>query len=308
MNEITIIIPTYNRAPLLALALEGYLRQSRPELIKELLVVDDGSTDSTCATVTELCRRSPFPIRYLRQDNKGPAAARNLGIREACSSTVLFSDSDIVPSGSLVREHVEWHEKYPAPEVAVLGYVTWPTHPCPTPFMKWYGEAGPLFAYRTFGAKRELSFLHFYSCNLSLKREFLLAHGQFDEEFRSAAYEDIELGYRLNKSGLRLCYNRNAIAYHHQFFFFFDACRKARNNAAAIRVFLRKEAGQHVLQPRIQRRSRLPFRFARWMAMRTVNMLMPFEQFLDSHLPLPDIVYRLFFWYHAIRPIDLSER
>src|ERR1017187_5413753 len=95
-NSLSVIIPTYNREKLLAKALEAYLAQSSPQLVHELLVVDDGSTDNTESIVRGFSSRSPFPIRYLRQPNKGPAAARNLGIREAASSLVLFTDSDIV--------------------------------------------------------------------------------------------------------------------------------------------------------------------------------------------------------------------
>src|SRR5258708_26630688 len=83
MDSLTVVIPTFNRAPVLKKALEAYLTQGAPEGIYELLVVDDGSTDETPSLVDEISRRAPFPIRYFRQENKGPAAARNVGIREA---------------------------------------------------------------------------------------------------------------------------------------------------------------------------------------------------------------------------------
>src|SRR6266446_4734746 len=192
-NSLSVIIPTYNREKVLAKALEAYLMQSSPHLIHELLVVDDGSTDATQALVLAFSNRSPFPIRYLRQPNKGPAAARNLGIREAASSIVLFTDSDIVPQHDLVVQHLDWHRKNPQPGAAVLGYVTWPPEIKATPFMRWYGEDGALFAYRRLRGKREVDFHFFYTCNLSVKVGFLRSCAQFDEDFKSAAYEDIEL-------------------------------------------------------------------------------------------------------------------
>ena len=145
----------------------------------------------------------------------------------------LFSDSDIIPERDLVEQHLAWHRMNPHDNVAVLGYVTWDPAVKATPFMRWYGESGPLFAFRQFRKRREVSFRFFYSCNLSLKTKFLRAHGQFDEDFRSAAYEDIELGYRLSKKDLQLLYNPAAIAYHHQFFSFEDACRKAQGSGTA---------------------------------------------------------------------------
>jgi len=304
-DSLTVIIPTYNRGAVLKKALDAYRMQSAPELIRELIVVDDGSTDCTEALVLEASRDSPFPVRYLRQANKGPAAARNYGIREARSSIVLFTDSDIVPEGDLVSQHVAWHKELPDRRVAVLGFVTWPANPKPTPFMKWYGEDGILFGYRRFRHKNELSFRNFYTCNVSLKTEFLKACGGFDEDFKRAAYEDIELGYRLSKAGLRLLYNSHAIAYHHQFFSFADACGKSRGNEGAVRVFLQKEAGRVLLGPGLKRRSRLWFRVAKGITVTAATVLRPARRLLNSYIPLPRFVYRLFFWYDTTRSADI---
>ena len=87
-EEISVIIPTYDRAGLLPRAIRSVLGQSRPPT--EVVVVDDGSTDGT-----ERLVRSEFPtVRYLRQENRGVAAARNHGIREARGEWVAFLDSD----------------------------------------------------------------------------------------------------------------------------------------------------------------------------------------------------------------------
>jgi len=60
----------------------------------ELVIVDDGSTDTTAQHVEEAACRASFPIRYLRQENKGAAAARNAGIKEAQGDILCFLDSD----------------------------------------------------------------------------------------------------------------------------------------------------------------------------------------------------------------------
>src|ERR1700694_1405933 len=289
MDALTVVIPTYNRAAVLKKALDAYRMQSAPELIRELIVVDDGSTDGTETMVLPMSQESSFPVRYLRESNKGPAAARNYGIREARSRIILFTDSDIVPERDLVSQHVEWHRESPQTSVAILGYVTWPADPKPTPFMRWYGEEGALFAYRRFRHKQQLDFRFFYTCNLSLKTDFLRNSGEFDEDFKSAAWEDIELGYRLNKVGLRLLYNTRAIAYHHQFFSFGDTCHKAQASAAARQVFLQKEAGRHFVEERRRRESQLRFRIAKWTATGMATALKPVRFLLDSKVPLPSI-------------------
>ena len=294
-NSLSVIIPTFNRKGLLGKALSGYLAQSSPQLIRELLVVDDGSTDGTESLVGEFSKRSPFPIHYFPQPNKGPAAARNVGIREARSNLVLFTDSDIVPKGDLVEQHIAWHQRNPNLNTAVLGYVTWPLEIKATPFMRWYGE-GRLFEFDKLRNKREASFHTFYTCNLSLKTEFLRTSGQFDEEFKRAAFEDVELGYRLSKQGLRLLYNTAAIGYHYQFFSFADACRKTLGNAAAAQLFLQKEAGQQDLQAIQRRHARARYSLAKTVAAGVARLLFPARRLIDSSIPLPSVVYYLFLW------------
>jgi len=89
---ISAIIPTYNRAAFLARAIGSVLAQRRPCF--ELIVVDDGSTDETCALVERLAADAPVPIRLVRQANRGAAAARNTGIRTARGSLLAFLDAD----------------------------------------------------------------------------------------------------------------------------------------------------------------------------------------------------------------------
>ncbi len=306
MDALTVVIPTYNRAGVLRKALEGYREQLAPHLIQELIVVDDGSTDGTEAMVCESIQQSPFPVRYLRQTNQGPAAARNYGIREARSRIILFTDSDIVPKRDFVSQHAKWHRENPQTSAAVLGYVTWPADPKPTPFMRWFGEEGPLFTYGRLQHSREVSFSNFYTCNVSLKADFLRNHGLFDEEFKSAAYEDTELGYRLSRAGLTLLYNPNAVAYHYQYFLFADVCRRAESSRTAADVFYRKEAGQHILEQQKAKKSRVTYIIARTLAIGIGAALAPGRRWMDSYIRLPSVFYRLMLWYQVTRVAECS--
>ncbi|MCL7488804.1 MAG: glycosyltransferase family 2 protein [Desulfobulbaceae bacterium] len=91
-NLLSVIIPTYNRRSFLEQAIRSVLDQSQP--CDELIVVDDGSTDTTKGLVRGMAERSAIPVRYLYQENRGAAAARNLGIREAAGDLICFLDSD----------------------------------------------------------------------------------------------------------------------------------------------------------------------------------------------------------------------
>ncbi|MEJ5166724.1 MAG: glycosyltransferase, partial [Thermoanaerobaculia bacterium] len=87
MTEIiSVIIPTYNRKEFLKETLDSVLKQKEVE--KEIIVVDDGSTDGTYEEIKN------YPIRYFFQENKGPASARNLGILASKGKFIAFLDSD----------------------------------------------------------------------------------------------------------------------------------------------------------------------------------------------------------------------
>ncbi|MHB1185603.1 MAG: glycosyltransferase family 2 protein [Desulfobulbia bacterium] len=87
-TPVSVIIPTHNRAGFLPQAIESVLSQSYANF--ELIVVDDGSTDETPALLSSY----GTALTSLRQENRGPAAARNAGISAACHPLLAFLDSD----------------------------------------------------------------------------------------------------------------------------------------------------------------------------------------------------------------------
>lgn len=88
MCKVSIVLPTYNRAAYLAQAIESVLCQTMRDA--ELIVVDDGSTDETA----DIIARYPERLRYVRTENRGPAHARNIGMRMAAGEYISFLDSD----------------------------------------------------------------------------------------------------------------------------------------------------------------------------------------------------------------------
>lgn len=88
MSTVSVIIPSYNRAHTLARALESVSAQTRPA--DEIIVIDDGSDDGT----EQLIRRYYPAVTYLKQENRGVSAARNLGIRQAGCKWIALLDSD----------------------------------------------------------------------------------------------------------------------------------------------------------------------------------------------------------------------
>jgi glycosyltransferase involved in cell wall biosynthesis len=121
---VSVIVPVYNRRHLVTGTLESILAQTVDDF--EIIVVDDGSTDGTAASVAALAARDSR-IRYVFQENAGPGAARNRGIREARGCWVAFLDSDdlwvadklanfkalIDDTPTLDFVHTNWERLYP---------------------------------------------------------------------------------------------------------------------------------------------------------------------------------------------------
>jgi len=88
MPRVTVVIPTYNRARFVSEAVQSVLNQTYTD--REVIVVDDGSTDHTHVALD----RFQGQIRYIYQENSGPGAARNTGVKEAAGDWIAFLDSD----------------------------------------------------------------------------------------------------------------------------------------------------------------------------------------------------------------------
>lgn len=214
--DLSIVIPTHNRAAILGRCLEALFRQEGLPARCEIVLVDDGSTDETSTVVEAVRQRGAIPIEYLRQAPSGPAAARNRGVRHARGTIVLFLGDDILAEPTLVAEHLRCHASHPEAALAVLGFVTWsPTIPV-TPYMHWLESSGNQFDYEAIKGRDEVDPARYlYTSNLSLKRAFFHVTGEwFDERFKLALLEDIDLGRRLAARGLRLKYLPSARAYH----------------------------------------------------------------------------------------------
>ena len=227
--QLSVIIPTYNRQEKLAQALEALFgQQGLEDIAWEIIIIDDGSTDGTGDAVKELSGESPVPLTYSYQENSGPAAARNQGIRTARAPLVLMIGDDILATPTLLTKHISAHRRYPYLQDAILGLVEWAPSLNITPFMRWWIENRFRFGALQAG-KGEPRFSFFFTCNISVKREFLLNHGLFDESFRTAAYEDTELAYRLDQAGLKIHFVSQATAYHDHPVTLQDASRRMEN-------------------------------------------------------------------------------
>jgi GT2 family glycosyltransferase/glycosyltransferase involved in cell wall biosynthesis len=234
--DISVVIPTYNRAGLLRASLESLIDQTLDQDRYEVIVVDDGSTDTT----GELCESlaSKLPLRYLRlAENSGISAAKNLGLFSAQADIVLFFDDDDVAGKKLLAEHIGSHHEHPEETAAILGYTEWDSKVPVTPVMNYITNIGQmLFSYQSLRDGQELDFTFFWGGRSSCKRSFLAKHGVFNPKFRFI-YEDIELGYRLSKHGLKVYFNRQAVSTMVRPITFEQFCRRCERQGRAARLF-----------------------------------------------------------------------
>jgi GT2 family glycosyltransferase len=233
---ITLVIATYNRSELLPQVLPALAAQHLPDDVRyEVLLVDDGSTDRTPDLIADAVRRSSV-FRYLRLGHTGsPARPRNTGIREAQGDVVILLDDDVVPDPDLVAAHAAYHRAHPGDRDAALGelYLSDEVR----------ADAMSLFhAFPYHEAKRQplLSYLYFWTCNVSVKTPFLRRHGLFDEDAALHPLEDMECGYRLAQAGMRLRFLPEARGCHLHKLRAEDVSRKGRRTGRAQSALIRK--------------------------------------------------------------------
>ncbi len=210
MIEISGILTTHNRASLLPDVLRGLEQQTLAQSRFEILAVDDGSTDETPRILAEWSQR--LPLRILRQNPAGLAAAKNLGVLAARGPILVFLDDDDVAAPGLLAAHLALHLEQPDPALAVLGHTVIDPRFAAHPVMRHVTETGcQLLSYGWMTPHQRLSYREFWGGRSSCKRSLLVRHGLFHPDFRFGC-EDIELGWRLSRHGLRVIYEPAALS------------------------------------------------------------------------------------------------
>ncbi len=245
---LSIIVPTRDRAPLLLRTLDALARLRGPLDRVELVAVDDGSRDSTARVLAERLPSLPFPARALTGEGRGPARARNRGIDAATGDLVAFLGDDTFPEEGWLEAHLAAHGRRPGH--IVLGDIRWHPECGEDPFLEFLAPRGPQFDYGDLSDPEDLGYGRFFTANLSLRRG-PLAEERFDERFPAAAFEDVELGWRLERRGMRIGYEPAAVVLHlHRY----DLAGFARRMEAAGRSARLLAAVRPEIAPRIRPR------------------------------------------------------
>jgi glycosyltransferase involved in cell wall biosynthesis len=202
--EFSIIIPAWNRPDLLAGCLQALDNMVYPRDAFEIIIVDDGSSFTLSSVVESFC--DCLPLRFFRQANAGPAAARNHGARQARGKYLVFTDDDCRPTADWLQSLSSRMKS--SPESAISGQrlnaldnnIFSMASECITEVVCAYfndpsGQAGFVS-----------------TSNLSLPADRFWEIGGFEESFRTA--EDRDLGQRWRERGYSVLYAPEVVVYH----------------------------------------------------------------------------------------------
>jgi len=199
--QVSVIIPAHNAEETIGVCLKALMNQTVPSNSYEVIVVDDGSIDSTCVEVEKF-----KDARILLQKNAGPSAARNLGLGRAQGDIVLFTDDDCEPTEDWIE-----HMLSPFQNIEIMGvkgaYLTKQRGLMPR-FVQLEFED----KYQRMAQEKYIDFIDTYSAGY--RKSILLSNNGFDTTFPVASVEDQELSFRLAQQGFKMVFERGAKVYH----------------------------------------------------------------------------------------------
>jgi GT2 family glycosyltransferase len=225
---VSVVMPTFNRCESLQRALEALATQ-RVDRAFELVVVSDGSTDGTDDYLANV--QLGVPLVAIRQQNGGPASARNHGVNRASGDLIVFVDDDVVAAPGLIQAHVDAHQRH-GDQAVVIGPMLNPPDHKKSSWVAWEQEMLNKQYTALDQHVYEATAIQFYTGNASVRTEHLQSVGGFDESFKRA--EDVELAFRLADLGLRFHYERSAAGWHYaerQYDSWVEAARMYGRNA-----------------------------------------------------------------------------
>lgn len=244
MVTCSVIVPTYNRPDQLDRCLAALTAQVGTDF--EIIVVDDGSRDS----MAPICEKHGPTVRHIRQDNAGPARARNTGAAAARGAFLAFTDDDC-------RPRPDWLAKLKAAHAGVSRRMVGGLVVNGLMSDRFASASQALcdFLYDYFDATGGKA-PFFTSNNLALDRDGFERLGGFDTSFGRAAAEDRDLGLRWRELGGELVFVEDAVIDHFHHLSLKSYWRQHANYGSGAVHLHRVMAARNVPKPRFE-----PFAF-----------------------------------------------
>jgi len=207
--DVTVVIPAHNRREIMLETLQALEQQTYPRERMEIIVIDDGSEDGTYEAVLEAAKHMVIPVIAREQPDLGASNARNEGIKLAHGRVLLIINDDTIPTPRMIEAHMRIHEDEPAEEIAALGRLAI----SPKLPESIYAHLHHDTTLDRLPDRHDLGWQYFFTYNLSVKAALLHRYGTFDETL--FWHEDVELGLRLARHGMKLLLAYDALGYHY---------------------------------------------------------------------------------------------
>ena len=198
--RVSVIVCSFNGARTIRDCLKGLGRLEYPDY--EVIVVDDGSTDSTPVIAAQ------YNCRVIRTENRGLGSARNTGLREATGDIVAYLDDDAWPDPHWLRYLVETFQR--TDHAGIGGPNVPPPGDGPIADCVANAPGGPVHVLLSDQVAE-----HIPGCNMAFRKDRLEAIGGFDTQFRIAG-DDVDLCWRLQEEGWTLGFHPAALVWHHR--------------------------------------------------------------------------------------------
>lgn len=211
MIDVTVIIPTFERIDVLVETLSALASVDYPSSRFEIIVVDDGSSSETLEAMSRRMQTLAVPVRLIRQDHRGPAAARNRGARAAAGCVLIFIDDDILVPSDFVGRHLQTLDENPG--CWTIGRIVHPPGLQRSPFGR-YRDARWEEFHSAQSARGRSETIGMSAANLCMPATDFQQLGGFDERFTIASCEDWDLGLRARAAGIRILYDPEIVVVH----------------------------------------------------------------------------------------------
>lgn len=232
---ISVVIPTYNRANRIEETIDAICNQTIELSSYEVIVVNNNSKDNTEEVLKKLSEKYNN-LSYVFQSRQGASPTRNKGVSRAKADIVLLLDDDMIAEKDLLEQHLKSHENHSG---SVLGFFENDWGDNEKKFLQYLKLSGEQNAF-PFENGEIVSYQHFYTGCISVKKDLFMKVGGFDEGFVQYGVEDIDLGYRMEFYGNKILYNKNAKTFHKYSPSFKSFKKKKLSAGKSLKYFLRK--------------------------------------------------------------------
>jgi glycosyltransferase involved in cell wall biosynthesis len=222
--RVSVVVCTFNGARTLGECLDGLGALDYPDY--EVIVVNDGSTDTTAAIAAS------YPVRLITTENRGLSSARNTGLEAATGEIVAYIDDDARPDPHWLRYLA--HAFMEGGWAAVGGPNLAPPDDGVVADCIANSPGGPMHVLVS-DSEAE----HVPGCNMAVRRSALMRIGGFDPRFHVAG-DDVDLCWRLQALGLKVGFSPAAVVWHHR--------------RRSVRAYLRQQSGYGKAEALLERK------------------------------------------------------